>query len=244
VALARVMQLLAEPVSDDVLGWLGLGIAMAAAAGAVLVSLQAIVEQDLRRMLALSALGQMGLAVIGLAAGSSAGITAATYHLVAHTLMTGAGFLAASAFAVRAGVRRIDDLSGLISSAPFSTIGFTLSGLSIIGLPLTLGFLTKWRLLEVALAAEWWWAAGAIVLTSLFAIMYIGRVLERLYLRRPTSAGEAALDAPALIALPMVALGLAGFFFGLEGHWAWALASQAGDALATAYMASPIGPIP
>ena len=92
----------------------------------------------------------------------------------------------------------------------------TAGAISLMGAPLTLGFLGRWRLVEAGVGAGWWWAAGAVILASLAGVFYGGRLVERLYFRRAGAAYEGGADlwaitlAPALIASILVTmLGLA-----------------------------------
>ena len=88
--------------------------------------------------------------------------------------------------------------------------------MSFMGAPLTLGFLGRWRLIEAGVGAGWWWATGAAIITSLAAVFYGGRLIERLYFRRATEATAYDNDvwrfarAPALVAVIVaIACGLA-----------------------------------
>jgi NADH:ubiquinone oxidoreductase subunit 2 (subunit N) len=86
----------------------------------------------------------------------------------------------------------------------------------MMGAPLTIGFVGRWRLIEASVGAGWWWATGAAIIASLAAVFYGGRLIERIYFRRATTAAEADRDpwrfarAPAaLVAILAIALGCA-----------------------------------
>lgn len=188
-----------------------------AAIGALAVvagSLQAIGSRDVRRLLVYIWASHAGVALLCVTLGSPAGLSAA---LVQMTAMAAA----AMAVAVGAAVALGDDsnlraVEGLARRAPFASAAVAGAMLSVMGAPLTLGFLGRWRLVEVGVGAGWWWVAGAVILTSLAGVFYGGRLIELMYLRRKGVAGVATAGpwrwtaAPALVvALATIGMGLA-----------------------------------
>jgi formate hydrogenlyase subunit 3/multisubunit Na+/H+ antiporter MnhD subunit len=147
-----------------------------------------------------------------LALGSPAGFAAALVQVFAWSA-------AALALLSGAGVARgagLDALDGLIRRAPLASAAITAGALSLMGAPLTIGFLGRWRLIEAGVGAGWWWAMGAAITASLAAVFYGGRLIERIYFRRANVALEADRDiwrfmrVPALLAaLGAIALGVA-----------------------------------
>jgi NADH:ubiquinone oxidoreductase subunit 2 (subunit N) len=193
----------------------GLGPALNALgfASVAIGSVQAMGARSLQRLAAYAIVAQIGGILLCLALGSPAGFAAALVQLVA---LCG-GALALHGGAVAAGARRLSDCDGLVRRAPIASIAMTLGVVSVIGAPLTLGFLGRWRLIEAGVGADWWWPVGAMVFGSLAAVIYGGRLLERLYFRRAQtpfegtrSVWDAVGIAPLLItAVAIIALGLA-----------------------------------
>jgi NADH:ubiquinone oxidoreductase subunit 2 (subunit N) len=110
----------------------------------------------------------------------------------------------------------MEGLDGMGRRAPLASAAMTAGAISLMGAPLTLGFLGRWRLVEAGVGAGWWWAAGAVILASLAGVFYGGRLIERLYFRRAGATYEGGRDlwaltlAPALIAsIAVTMLGLA-----------------------------------
>jgi multicomponent Na+:H+ antiporter subunit D len=97
---------------------------------------------------------------------------------------------------------------------PLTALGLTLAGLSLVGVPGTAGFITKWYLVVGALERGWWRVVAAVVASSLIAVAYVWRVVEAAYLREPAAAARAEAP-PAMLAagLAMVALCV---YFGFE----------------------------
>ena len=107
-------------------------------------------------------------------------------------------------------------LDGYGQRAPLASAAITVGALSLMGAPLTIGFLARWRLVEAGVGAGWWWAAGLVIIASLAGVFYGGRLIERIYFRRAdiAYAGEGGVWrvalAPALVAaIVAIAIGLA-----------------------------------
>ena len=71
---------------------------------------------------------------------------------------------------------------------PLTTGAIVLAGLSLVGIPGTAGFVSKWYLIVAALELGWWWLAALIVLSTLITVVYVGRVVEAAYFREPAKA--------------------------------------------------------
>jgi multicomponent Na+:H+ antiporter subunit D len=202
---------------------LELVIAPLAVAAMIVCSVQALYQANLRTLLAYSSIAQLGYMLLGLSMGTAAGISAGLLHLFNHALMKGALFMAVGIFALNFGVRRVQDLRGLGKTMPLTAAAFTISGLSLIGMPLTAGFWGKYYLIIAALEKGWWWAVVALLVSSVLAIFYVGKMLEQMYLRpAPKPAGRAKKlmqgKTPALALAPLLILAAANiwFFFDLS----------------------------
>lgn len=180
--------------------------------GILFGSLQAVGAQNLRRLAAYATVAQAGGVLLCVALGSSAGFAAALIQLAALAAAAAALFAGAAA----ADVYRLDALDGIARRTPLAAAAITFGAVSLIGAPLTIGFLGRWRLVEAAVGAGWWWAVGAMTLASLGGVIYGGRLIERMYFRRANAAATHNSDPwrfalmPALIAAIVgVSLGLA-----------------------------------
>ena len=99
-------------------------------------------------------------------------------------------------------------MAGLNRRMPFTAFGLVIAGLSLVGIPGTAGFITKWYLVLGAMERGLWWLVAAILASSLIAAVYVWRVVEAAYLR-PARDQPPAREAPAGMlsaALAMVAL--------------------------------------
>jgi multicomponent Na+:H+ antiporter subunit D len=200
--------------------------------GIVSMSLVAIFQPDVKRLLAYSSVAQIGYMILGISFGTATGLTAATLHMFNHALMKGALFMALGCVVYQVGSSRIEDLGGLGRRMPVTMAAFAMAGLSIIGVPLTVGFISKWYLVLGALERGWWPVAAVVLLTSLMAVVYIWRVIEVAYFR-PTPAGvpDERREAPLALLVPTWALVLANLWFGIDSGLTTSVASAAAAAL-------------
>jgi multicomponent Na+:H+ antiporter subunit D len=208
-----------------------------ALAGMLLASLQASLQSDVRRLFAYSSVAQVGYMLMGLAMGAGAGLAAGLLHLFNHALMKGALFMALGAVSMRLGATRIEQFRGLGRVMPVTMAALAIGGLSLIGVPLTAGFVSKWQLLDAALTRGWWWAVAAIVLASVLAFVYVGRILEAAYLRPPPEHDGRALRVkpiPLGMMIPLWALAVANIWLGVDAGFTTAAACRAAEALAPA----------
>lgn len=202
--------------------------------GMFVASLVAVFQDDVKRMLAYSSVAQIGYMLLGLSFATVEGLTASLVHILNHALMKGALFLAVACVVLRAGSHSIHAFYGLSKRMPFTTWAFLISGLSLIGVPLTVGFVSKWYLLEAAFSAGHWYAGFLIVASSLIAVLYIGRIAEVMLLREPATEGRyvmPAKDAPLSMLIPMWTLVIANVYFGLRTDLTGGLAERAAEAL-------------
>ncbi|MEP2544949.1 MAG: monovalent cation/H+ antiporter subunit D family protein, partial [Alphaproteobacteria bacterium] len=120
----------------------------------------AIFQTDVKRMLAYSSVSQVGYMVLGIGMATAAGLTGGIVHLFNHAVMKGAAFMAVGAMFYVIGSVRLNDLAGIGKRMPVTTAVFLVAGLSLIGTPLTVGFISKWQLVQASLALGWWYVAA------------------------------------------------------------------------------------
>jgi multicomponent Na+:H+ antiporter subunit D len=196
-----------------------------------LASLSAAFEPNLKRMLAYSSVAQIGYITLGIGLQNQAGLTGGIVHIVNHALMKAALFLAAAAILLRMRTVRIADLAGAGRTMPWTMAAFSVAGLGLIGTPGTSGFVSKWYLVLGAIDKGWWPLAFLIVASSLISLIYVGRVLEIAWMRRPGEAAGAATDPPASILAPLLLLAAATVYFGIDPRLTAGIAGQAAEAL-------------
>ncbi len=217
------------------LNWVLLPSAIAAF---VTMSLVAIYQTDLRRMLAYSSVAQIGYILAGISLATQQGLTAAVVHMFNHGMVKATLFMAVGCVLYRAGHAHIPSLERMMSRMPFTTTAFILSGLGLIGVPLTVGFVSKFTLINALMEKGWWPAVVMILASSVMATAYIGRVVYLMLFReaRESSAsGEGYQEVPLLMLVPMYALLALGLYFGLFGSQTLGIASGAAESLLGGY---------
>ncbi|MBC8240660.1 MAG: monovalent cation/H+ antiporter subunit D family protein, partial [Alphaproteobacteria bacterium] len=178
-------------------------------------SFSAIFQRDIKRMLAYSSVAQIGYITLGISLASSAGITAALIHIFNHGLMKAALFCAMGCIFYRVGATRIEQMAGLGRQMPWTTTAIVAAGLSLLGVPLTAGFISKWYLVQAALQADLWWLVILIALSSMLALVYICRLVEAMYFKDPPPGRGAVTAAPLSLWLPSLFLAGANGYFGI-----------------------------
>ncbi|MEX0738430.1 MAG: monovalent cation/H+ antiporter subunit D family protein [Pseudohongiella sp.] len=182
--------------------------------GLLSASTVSIGQPNIKRMLAYSSVAQIGYIVLGIAMGTAMGLTAALLHMFNHGLMKGALFMALGAVMYRLGGTHLSDMQGLAKTMPLTFWAFVIGGLSLIGVPLTVGFVSKWHLILAAVELGWWPIVIAILVGSMLAVVYVGRVVEAGFFgeaKDPTRR-----EAPASLLIPVWILILANVYFGID----------------------------
>jgi multicomponent Na+:H+ antiporter subunit D len=191
------------------------------------MSLVAIFQVNIKRMLAYSSVAQIGYMILGVSMASVTGLTAAIVHLFNHALMKGALFMALGAVFYRIGSVHIEAMQGLGKKMPWTMASFVLAGLSLIGVPATVGFISKWYLISGALELGWWPVAVLVLITSLMAVVYIWKVVEAAYFKDFAGDDDTIQEAPLGLLLPTWALIVANLYFGIDATFTSGVASQA-----------------
>ncbi|MEA4907511.1 MAG: NADH-quinone oxidoreductase subunit L [Anaerolineaceae bacterium] len=136
-------------------------------------ALFALVQTDLKRMLAYSTISQLGYIITGLGLGSNLGIAAGLFYCLSHGLFKGTLFLCAGAVQHATGTRDMRQLGGLATRMPGTARIWLVASAAIIGVPLTNGFVAKWLLLDAALEANQVFVVIIAWLVSVFTAFYM-----------------------------------------------------------------------
>ncbi len=148
-------------------------------------------------MLAFSSVAQIGYITLGIGIGSETGLTARPLCISSITgSMKGALFLLVGGIAYRTGTVTVDAIAGLAPKMPLTFAGIVVAGLSMVGVPGTVGFISKWYLVAGAIEQGLWWLAVLIVGSSLLTFVYFGRLVEAAYFRKASSAHDGMADPP------------------------------------------------
>ena len=202
-----------------------------AVAGMLIASTVAIFQTDVKRLLAYSSVAQIGYMVLGIGFASVTGLTAGIVHLFNHALIKGGLFLALGCVLLRVGSARVSALAGLGKRMPLTMAAFVVGGLSLIGVPPTTGFISKWVLIEAALEAGQWYIAVPIVFGSLLAVAYVWKLVEAAYFEDAPEGAAPVSEAPLSMLVPTWILILANVYFGIDTSLTLGVAEKAAVAL-------------
>jgi F420H2 dehydrogenase subunit N len=185
----------------------------------------ALLQKEMKRLLAYSSISQAGYMLLGLSVATAPGLTGASLQILAHVfLKTGAFLVVAAAAAIGVGPL-VADWRGLGVRRPYLSAAFALFLLGLAGIPLTVGFVSKFVLFAALIQAQgaFLWLAIAGLLNSALSVFYYARILKTMYVDAPPAETAAAPAAP------LVAAGFGGIGYGRAG--AIALAAVAVVAL-------------
>lgn len=175
----------------------------------VFASLVALRSDNLKRRLAYSTISQLSYVILATALLVPISIMGAALHILAHAFGKITLFFAAGAIYVSEKKTNVSQLDGVGRRMPITMTAFTIGSLSMIGVPPTAGFLSKWYILQGAFAAQSWFAAGIIVVSTLLnAAYFLPIVYAAFFGRSRDEVQQGYNEAPLLmvIALSFTAL--------------------------------------
>ena len=186
-------------------------------------SIYAIQQSNLKRMLAYSSIANVGYIMlgVGISASTTLGLTPVLMHILNHALMKGCMFMVAGAFIYKAGLRDIKAFVGLGRKMPYTCFAFILAALAMIGMPPSVGFVTKWYLILAALHAGQYIFVAVIFFSTLLMIVYFWHVIEIMYIRVEEGKGSGSEseirvdEMPMSMLTPTLILGLLCFVIGI-----------------------------
>jgi multicomponent Na+:H+ antiporter subunit D len=197
---------------------LGLAVAWVASFTIIVASLIALSQDGLKRRLAFSTIGQLSYIVLGLALLSPKGMIGGSLHIAMHAFGKITLFMCAGAIFVATGKKNVSQMSGIGKRMPWTMAAFLVGSLSVIGLPPTGGFISKWYLALGCLQAGSVALLVVLLVSSLLNAAYFLPVVYRAYFKPPAEEAWAAGrdEGPAAAWVPPLitaACSLALFFY-------------------------------
>ena len=184
--------------------------------GIFAASTAAIYQKNVKHLFAYSSIAQIGYMIVGFSVSTTTGLMATLLHLFNHALMKSALFLALAAVMYRIGGVQLSQFQGLGRQMPLTMAAIVIGGLSLIGVPLTVGFVSKWYLILAVIENGWWPVAVLILLGSLLAVVYVWCIVETAYFKPPLAGSEAIKEAPLSFLVPIWVLVIANIYFGID----------------------------
>lgn len=194
------------------LGWV-------ASAGIVFGAIMAIAQEDFKRMLAYSSISQIGYIGLGITLANKFAIAGSLLHIFGHSLMKSGLFMVAGLVIYSKGIKRVSQLEGMGKAMPYTMAAFLIGALSMIGVPPTIGFVSKYLILLGAVERGEWAFVAIILFSSLLTAAYFWKVFEKVYFSfgdsRVEKISEKSKEGPLTMLVPaliLAVLSLAGGF--------------------------------
>ncbi len=203
------VDLLAELVSTRWMSYV-------AGATIIIASLVALRQDNLKRRLAYSTVSQLSYIVLGATLGNAWGAVGGAMHIATHAFGKITLFFCAGAILVASHKTEVSQLAGIGRRMPWTMGAFAIASLSMVGLPPTAGFLSKWYLLLGTLDGEQFVAAAVIVVSTLLNASYFLPIVYAAFFRRPAEAGgghdHGEAPVSMVVALTVTAVGTVALF--------------------------------
>lgn len=178
-----------------------------ASAAIIICSIFAISQQDIRRMLAYSSAANIGYVILGIGIATPLGLEGGMLHMLNHSFTKACLFMAVGAIISMTGIYNIRDFGGLSKRMPITMGAFTLAALSMVGIPPSCGFMSKFFIAHAAIMSGTWIFAVVLLVSSLLNAIYFLRVVNTAYFGHPCDELKRS-EAPLSMLVPMVIMAI------------------------------------
>ncbi|MBD5608275.1 MAG: oxidoreductase, partial [Desulfovibrio sp.] len=197
------------------LSWFGVWLCLMGAATLIYGEVMALMQTDIKKMLAYSTMGQIGEVALILALGTWLATAGSLWHIINHAIMKDLLFLAGGGLILRAGSRELKDLAGLGRDMPITVSCMAVGLISIMGLPPFGAFYSKFLMIQASVSAGHIWMAVLLLAGALAGAIYYTRILKTLILEQRPADAPKVEEAPFAMRLAMVILAALCLLFGL-----------------------------
>ena len=175
----------------------------------------ALGQDNLKARLAFSTVSQLSYVVLGAALLTPGGILGGIAHITNHALSKITLFLCAGSIYVSAHKTDVSQTSGLARQMPWTMAAFAIASSSLVGIPLTSGFVSKWYLAIGSLQRGSPWLLGVLLASSLLTAAYLGPVVYKAYFEEAPDSGHSEVREVPCMVIPLVVTALASLFLGV-----------------------------
>jgi proton-translocating NADH-quinone oxidoreductase chain N len=204
----------------------GLTLAIFAVLTMTVGNLMALAQTDIKRLFAYSSVAQIGYILLGIGIGMNYGVLSGMegglFHILNHAFMKGAAFLIAGAFIHYTATRNIEDLKGIASKMPLSSICLTIACLALAGIPPFSGFMSKLMIYKAGVDMHCWlglFFTFAAIFNSILSCGYYLPLINALYSRERSKTVEnlkSLGEAPFLITVPVIVMTFLTIYMGVN----------------------------
>lgn len=168
-------------------------------------SIYAMTQDNLKMRLAYSTVSQLSYIVLGVALLSVSGITGGIIHIVNHAFSKITLFFCAGSIYTASHKSNISDMSGIARKMPWTIAAFAIGSLSLIGVPLFAGFISKWHIAIGTIETQSWILLAVLLTSSLLNVAYFAPVLYKAVFGEPPADGHAGVrEAPYAVLIPLL----------------------------------------
>jgi multicomponent Na+:H+ antiporter subunit D len=173
----------------------------------------AIYQEDIKKLLAFSSIAQIGYITLAFSLNEQTGITAGFIHIFNHALIKGGLFMAIGYFAIVSQDRvTLSSISGYGQKYPITSFALLICGVSLIGIPLTNGFVSKLYLFQALYFNQMFITIALVAISSALAVIYFWKIIERLWFS--TTTVKVAPEDPAIY-IPLWIIAISIIVFGI-----------------------------
>jgi NADH:ubiquinone oxidoreductase subunit 5 (subunit L)/multisubunit Na+/H+ antiporter MnhA subunit len=179
----------------------------------IVAAASALVDNNLKRILAYSTISQLGYIILAFSLGDSLAFKIALIYILAHSLAKAGLFLCAGIVEHKTGTKDINELGGLLRGMPYTALAYLLCAFSIIGIPPFLGFWPKFMTVLLALNRGYIAVGLVMIIGAIFTLFYLMRLFNRVFL------GEEKIkvteDKDSIMVWVVLTLGILSLMLGL-----------------------------
>jgi len=211
--------------------WLLLGVALVTM---TIPNIIALVQDDIKRLLAYSSIYNIGLILVAVASGTVFGVASGIFHVINHAIMKGLAFICAGALIHAVGTRSIKELRGIGRKMPFTGVIFAISLLALAGVPPFNGFVSKLFIVMATLQYEepiGIFVALITLLNSTIAAAYYARLVKAIWMEPETERVKDAHETYSFMSFSFVILVTLIVVIGVYPYYFFEIAYKAANAL-------------
>lgn len=216
--LAFLFQLFFRMLMPQLEAWAPL-LAIFAAVTMTLGNVVAIVQSNIKRFMAFSAISQAGYLIMGFMAPGADGVAAMIFYLLVYVVTNLAVFACIIWYSNETGRERIEDYRGLSRTNPLMALAMMVGLFSLAGIPPLSGFVGKFFLFSIASAAGYHWLVAVAAVNSTVSLYYYLRIVRQMYIEpapdaaAPLPSGRALATAIGVLAAAVALLGIVPWFY-------------------------------
>ena len=180
----------------------------------LVASVLALSQDNLKARLAYSTVSQLSYIILGGALLTASGVLGGMIHISIHAVSKITLFLCAGSIYVSAHKTDISQLSGLARHMPWTMVAFAIASLSIVGIPLTSGFVSKWELVNGSIETGNWPIMVVLLAGSLLSAAYLGPIIYKAYFEKGAEINEKIREVPWMV-VPLMITATASLILGI-----------------------------